>query len=268
MNKTAIIITSVLGVLLVGSLIFYFRAKSENVRLTAELEAKTAQMTQLEQETENLRQTNGSLLNSMSDLSVVSKTGAESIKQSLENLGEQYGFIQDLSRQIQQKDSLNLALVMNIKRSLGNINDDDIKVEVRGGKVHVSIADKLLFRSGSARLASEADGVLNKISMVLSDHADMDVTVEGHTDDVPIDGSCVKDNWDLSVRRATTVVRTLQDDYYIAPERLTAAGRAEYAPIADNDSTTGRSANRRTEIVITPQLDQFFNLLESPPLAN
>ena len=268
MNKTAIIIISALGVLLLTSVIFLFRYKNNSVHLEAALSTKTTQLEQLEAETENLRQTNGTLLNSMADLSVVSKTGAESIKQSLENLGEQYGFIQDLTRQVQQKDSLNLALVMNLKRSLGNINDEDIKVEVRGGKVHVSIADQLLFRSGSARLGAEADRILNKISLVLNDHSEMDVTVEGHTDDVPIDGSCIQDNWDLSTRRATAVVRTLQQEYFVAPERLTAAGRGEYAPIGDNSSTSGRSMNRRTEIVITPQLDQFFQLLESPALAN
>ena len=157
---------------------------------------------------------------------------------------------------------------MNLKRSLGNISDDDIKVEVRGGKVHVSIADRLLFASGSSRMGDQSQDILNKIALVLNDHNELDVMVEGHTDDVPIDGSCVKDNWDLSVRRATTVVRTLQDDYLVAPERLTAAGRGEYAPVAGNDSEGGRQTNRRTEIVITPQLDQFFNLLESPALAN
>jgi chemotaxis protein MotB len=157
---------------------------------------------------------------------------------------------------------------MNLKRSLGNIADEDVKVEVRGGKVHVSISDRLLFASGSSRLNEGSQNVLNKIALVLNDHSELDVMVEGHTDDLPMNGNCVKDNWDLSVRRATTVVRTLQQDYYLNPERLTAAGRAEYAPLADNSTEQGRRTNRRTEIVITPQLDQFFNLLEAPPLNN
>lgn len=237
-------------------------------QLETDVKNKQAQIEQLEEEISHLRETNGSLLGSMADLSVVSKTGAESIKQSLENLGDQYGFIQELTQKVQAKDSLNLVLVMNLKRSLGNIADEDVKVEVRGGKVHVSIADRLLFPSGSSRLNESSQNILNKIALVLNDHSDLDVMVEGHTDDIPINGNCVKDNWDLSVRRATTVVRTLQEDYYLNPERLIAAGRADYAPLADNSTEEGRRTNRRTEIVITPQFDQFFNLLESPPISN
>lgn len=267
MNTSNIIIT-ILSVLTLAGIGSFFWQNSKVKEAKTELAGKTEQLALLEQEVTHLRSTNGSLLESMADLSVVSKTGAESIKQSLENLGDQYGFIQDLTRKVQAKDSLNLVLVMNLKRSLGNISDDDIKVEVRGGKVHVSIADRLLFASGSSRLQDQSEGVLNKIAIVLNDHNEVDVMVEGHTDDVPIDGSCVKDNWDLSVRRATTVVRTLQQNYFVSPERLTAAGRAEYAPVADNSTNDGRQSNRRTEIVITPQLDQFFNLLESPALAN
>lgn len=267
MTRSNIIIT-VLSVLTLTGGVLFFTQNSKIKQVRSELAGKTEQLTLLEEEVTHLRSTNGSLLESMSDLSVVSKTGAESIKQSLENLGDQYGFIQDLTRKVQAKDSLNLALVMNLKRSLGNISDDDIKVEVRGGKVHVSIADRLLFASGSARLGDQSRDILNKISLVLNDHRELDVMVEGHTDDVPIDGNCIQDNWDLSVRRATTVVRTLQDDYFLSPERLTAAGRSEYAPVADNSTDQGRQSNRRTEIVITPQLDQFFDLLESPGLAN
>ena len=267
MNNSNIII-AVLSVLTLAGIGSFFWQNSNLKQAKSELAGKEEQLALMEQEVTHLRSTNGSLLESMADLSVVSKTGAESIKQSLENLGDQYNFIQDLTEKVQAKDSLNLALVMNLKRSLGNISDEDIKVEVRGDKVHVSIADRLLFASGSARLGEQSQDIINKIALVLNDHSEMDVMVEGHTDDVPIEGSCVKDNWDLSVRRATTVVRTLQDEYLVAPERLTAAGRSEYAPIADNGTEGGRRTNRRTEIVITPQLDQFFNLLESPALAN
>jgi chemotaxis protein MotB len=267
MTGTNIIIT-VLSVLTITGGVLFFNQRSKTSEARTQLESKVQQYEMLEQETANLRSTNGTLLGSMADLSVVSKTGAESIKQSLESLGEQYSFIQDLTQKAQAKDSLNLALVMNLKRSLGNISDEDVKVEVRGGKVHISIADRLLFDSGSARLGDQSQRVLNKIALVLNDHSDLDVMVEGHTDNVPIQGSCVQDNWDLSVRRATNVVRTLQQDYFVAPERLIAAGRADYAPIADNSTEAGRKTNRRTEIVITPQLDQFFNLLESPALAN
>ena len=238
------------------------------VRLEKELTLKTDQVTQLEEQLEHMQSSNTSLLDRLSDLSVVNKAGAQSIQKSLENMTQQYSFIQDLTKKVQSKDSLNLALVMNLKRSLSNIDDDDVQVEVRGGRVHVSISDKLLFRSGSARITDEAQNVLAKIAAVINDHYELDVTVEGHTDDVPINNSCMEDNWDLSVKRATSVVRVLQEDYFVSPDRLTAAGRSEYIPKADNDSEDGRSINRRTEIVIMPQLDQFFKLLEAPELAN
>ncbi|MCB0703716.1 MAG: OmpA family protein [Saprospiraceae bacterium] len=242
--------------------------KKEIQSLKGEISLKDQQIQQLEQNLGHLQATNNSLLDRMSDLSIVSKTEAESIKKSLENISDQYGFIQDLTQKIQQKDSLNLALVMNLKRSLSNINDDDIQIEVRGGKVHVSISDKLLFDSGSSRLNTRAMEVLDKIATVVNDHDGLDIIVEGHTDNVPISNSCLKDNWDLSAHRATAVVRVLQDQYYVAPDRLMAAGRSQYLPIADNSSPAGQAANRRTEIVITPNLDQFFQLLESPALSD
>ena len=157
---------------------------------------------------------------------------------------------------------------MNLKRSLSNINDEDILVEVRGGFVHVSISDKLLFKSGSSSISENAEIVLAKIAEIINDHDDLEVMVEGHTDDVPINNNCLEDNWDLSVKRATAVVRILEIDHYVTPSRLTAAGRSSFVPKADNDSSVGRSTNRRTEIVLSPKLDQFFKLLETPALVN
>ncbi len=242
--------------------------KAKVAELERELELKDDKIELLEEQLGHLQQTNGSLLDRMSDLSIVNKAGAESIQKSLENMTQQYSFIQDLTTKIHSKDSLNLALVMNIKRSLSNIDDDDVQVEVRGGVVYVSISDKLLFRSGSSKISTEASEVLNKLAMVINDHSDLNVLVEGHTDDVPISNSCMDDNWDLSVKRATSVVRMLVEDYYVDPTRMTAAGRSEYIPKEDNGTSSGRSANRRTEIIITPKLDQFFQLLEAPAIAD
>lgn len=236
--------------------------------LEKEVGLKNKLIEDLEEQVEYLKSANKSQIDVMSDLSIVSKTGAESIKESLENMSRQYGHIQDLTDRIQQKDSLNLALVMNLKRSLVDVDDEDVQVEVRGGKVHVSISDKMLFNSGSARLNTVAKNVLEKVATVINDHNGLDVMVEGHTDNQPISAGCITDNWDLSAKRATSVVRTLQDDYYVDPERLIAAGRSEFVPRDDNSTATGRSKNRRTEIVIMPQLDQFFKLLESPTLDN
>lgn len=250
--------------------IVFFSAcnKTKLAELERELELKDDKIELLEEQLGHLQQTNASLLDRMSDLSIVNKAGAQSIQKSLENMTNQYSFIQDLTSKIHSKDSLNLALVMNLKRSLSDINDDDVQVEVKGGVVYVSISDKLLFRSGSSRITSEADEVLNKLALVINDHSDLNILVEGHTDDVPISNSCMDDNWDLSVKRATSVVRTLVDDYYVDPQRMTAAGRSQYIPKADNSSSSGRGINRRTEIIITPKLDQFFQLLEGPAIVD
>lgn len=259
-----------LNTLFLLSLVGLFSAcnKKKVQGLEQALALKTEQVEQMEEQLGHLQGTNVSLLDRMSDLSVVNKAGAESIQKSLESINQQYSFIQDLTTKIQSKDSLNLALVMNLKRSLSNINDEDVQVEVKGGVVYVSISDKLLFSEGSSRVNSDALDVLAKLASVINDHNDLNVLVEGHTDDVPISNSCVRDNWDLSVKRATSVVRILQQDFYVAPERLTAAGRSEFVPKEDNESSDGRSKNRRTEIIITPKLDQFFKLLEMPDLQN
>lgn len=232
--------------------------------LENELALKEEKIVLLEQQVNHLQGTNSGLLDRMADLSIVSKAGAESIQESLKSLSQQYDFIQDLTQKMQSKDSLNLALVMNLKRSLADIADEDVQVEVRGGLVHISISDKMLFPSGSSKISSAAQRVLGKIAAVINDHNDLQVIVEGHTDDVPISNSCLEDNWDLSVKRATSVVRMLETEHYVDPARMTAAGRSEYIPKADNGTTAGRSLNRRTEIVLTPKLDQFFKLLEGP----
>ena len=255
-------------ILSLSLLLFTSCNKEKITALENELKIKEEQIDQLETQLEHAQTTSTSLLDRMSDLSIINKAGAESIQQSLESINQQYSFIQNLTTKIQSKDSLNLALVMNLKRSLNNIDDEDVQVEVRGGIVHISISDKMLFRSGSSRITSRAKEVLGKIADVINDHDDLNVMIEGHTDNVPISNSCVDDNWDLSVKRATSVVRVLQEDYYVAPERMTAAGRSEYVPKSDNDSGEGRSLNRRTEIIMTPQLDQFFQLLEAPVVKN
>lgn len=229
-----------------------------------EVELKNQQIAQLKDQIEIMKSTNAGLLERMSDLSIVSKTGAESIQKSLENISRQTAYIEDLNKKVQSKDSMNLALVMNLKRSLSDINDTDIQVEVRGGLVHVSISDKLLFNSGRSAINTNARAVLGKIAMVINDHDDLQVMVEGHTDNVPMNSGCIADNWDLSVMRATAVVRSLTEDHYVSPERLTAAGRSFYIPKDDNETREGRSRNRRTEIIIQPRLDQFFQLMESP----
>ena len=268
MNKLTGIIIAAIVIWLASMFGIYSYYQKEIATLKTQLTAKQGQVDSYEAQIGHMQTTNASLLDRLSDLSVINKTGAESINKSLENISQQYAFIENLSSKIHAKDSLNLALVMNIKRSLDNINDEDVQVEVKGGVVYVSISDKLLFQSGSSRISKKAQNVLAKLAQILNDHDDLNVLVEGHTDDVPMANECMADNWDLSVKRATSVVRMLQQDYEVAPERLTAAGRAEYMPKDLNTTSKGRSINRRTEIVITPKMDQFFKLLESPVLTD
>jgi len=204
------------------------------------------------------------ILSEMKDLSVISGTQAESIKKSLENIGVKDAYIKDLQSAITRKDSLNMALVINLKSAIGNLDDKDINIKVEKGVVYVDISDKLLFNSGKYNVTEPAKVVLGKVAKVLEAQPKIEFLVEGHTDNVPYKEGVLLDNWDLSVKRATAVVRILQDQYHIAPARMTAAGRSEYVPATDNDSKEAKAANRRTRIVILPELDQFFKLLEKP----
>ncbi len=227
----------------------------------ADLEAKNGQLKSIQEQLDYMKRTNTNLLDRLSDLSVINKSGAESIRKSLEALNDQGKYIKDLNSSMQRKDSINLSLVMNLKRSLADINDEDVTVEVKKGVVYISISDKLMFASGSATVNAKAEAVLAKVAKVVNDHKDLDILVEGHTDAVPISTDCIKDNWDLSAKRATSVVRLLQTKFAVDPERMTAGGRGEFEPQSENNSRTGRKMNRRTEIIVTPKLDQFFNLL-------
>ena len=226
-----------------------------------------SQVASLEDQLNHAQTSNTSLLDRLEDMSVINQTEAQSIQESLASLNSQNEFIKSLTNKIQEKDSINFALVHNLKRSLIDINDSDIEVEVRGGAVLVSISDELLFQTGSTTISRRANIVLQKVATVINDHYEIDVMIEGHTDDVPVHNERFKDNWDLSVLRATAVARVLQNEYGVSPERLTAAGRSSYQPKTDNESVTGRSINRRTEIVLSPRLNQFFDLLEAPDVV-
>ncbi len=237
------------------------RVKSEKQMADAKASEYQTKLKSLENQLDLANKTNTNLLSRLEDLSIISKSGAENIQKSLEAINQQSKYIQGLNTKIQMKDSLNLALVTNLKRSLANINDEDVKVEVRGGLVYVSIADKLLFKSGSYNINATAENVLGKVAQVVNDHKEIDILVEGHTDNVSISTDQIKDNWDLSVLRATAVTRMLQKKFGVDPSRMTAGGKSEYSPKDSNESASGRQANRRTEIVITPRLDQYIGLM-------
>lgn len=240
--------------------------KSDKLILESNLANEKSRANKLENQVDYFKSTNTNLLERLSDLSIVSKSGAENISKSLEALNQQNNYIKDLTTSMQRKDSLNLVLVMNLKRTLDDFDDEDINIEVKKGVVYVSISDKMLFRSGSYKINDRAKDVLGKIAKIINDHNELDILVEGHTDNVPISTECMVDNWDLSVKRATSIVRLMQTEFNVKPSRMTAGGRSEFVPKTTNETTQGRAVNRRTEIAILPKLDQFFELLE-PPLA-
>jgi chemotaxis protein MotB len=222
-----------------------------------------AQVANLQKENDYLKQNSSTLLNQLQAMSVMSNSQAESVKKSLESIGSKDAYIQNLQQAMAKKDSLNMVLVMNLKGAIGNLDDKDINIKVDKGVVYIDISDKLLFKTGKYDVSEEAKVVLGKVAMVLKNQPNIEFMVEGHTDNVPFKGGVMLDNWDLSVKRATSVVRILQNQYGLEPSHMTAAGRGEYVPVASNDSAESRAANRRTRIVILPQLDQFFKLLES-----
>ncbi|MCB0603755.1 MAG: OmpA family protein [Cyclobacteriaceae bacterium] len=209
-----------------------------------------------------LKENNTAVLGQLKDLSVITNSQAESIKKSLDNIGAKDSYIQTIQQATARKDSLNLSLVMNLKGVLGNLNDKDVEIKVDKGIVMISLSDKMLYKSGSYEISESAGTVLAKVAQVLNSQPDLDILIEGHTDNVPISKPGIKDNWDLSALRATSVARALQTRYGIDPKRITAGGKSEYSPLTTNDTAENRSINRRTRIIIMPQLDQFFKLLE------
>ncbi len=235
------------------------------VKLNTCLEEKagsTSQLKVLQDQVSNLKNQNSALLNNVGNLATLSTKEAENLEKSLESIKEKDMQIKTMQDALTKKDSVTLALVTSLKGALGNLADEDIEINVEKGVVYVSISDKLLFKSGSYNVSSRAREVLGKVAKVVNDKPDIEFLVEGHTDNVPIKNKVLLDNWDLSVKRATSVVRVLQNDFKVDPKRMTAAGRSFYVPVAENSSATNRAKNRRTRIVVLPKLDQFYNMIE------
>src|SRR6056297_2740367 len=236
---------------------------SATVKLNDCVEEKataTSSMKTLQDQNKFLKANNQELINNMGNLTTLTTKGAENLEKSLESLKEKDLTIRKLEDAITRRDSVNLALVQSLKGVLGNLDDEDIEISVEKGVFFVSISDKLLFSSGSYTVTSRAKEVLGKVAQVVNNKPDFEFMVEGHTDDVPYTAGrpVLMDNWDLSVKRATAVVRILQNDFNVDPKRMTAAGRAEYIPV----SATEKSKNRRTRIVVLPKIDQFYSMIE------
>lgn len=238
---------------------------SATVKLNSCLEDRAslqAKANSLESQVASLNATNKDLIRSIGDFTDLTKKGAENLEKSLESLKEKDLTIRKLNDAVTRRDSVNLALVQSLKGAIGNLDDTDIEISVEKGVVYVNISDKLLFSSGSYNITSRAKEVLGKVAQVVKSKPDFEFLVEGHTDNVPISREGIKDNWDLSVLRATSVVRMLQKDFGVDPARMTAGGRGEYIPVASNASAEGKSKNRRTRIVVLPKLDQFYEMIE------
>jgi len=208
-----------------------------------------------------LKKNNSDLINTVGNITTLSSKGAENLEKSLESLKEKDLKITRLQDALTRKDSVTLALVTSIKRAVG-VNDPDIDVSVEKGVVYISIADKLLFKSGSYNVTDRAKEILGKVAKIVQDKPDFECMVEGHTDNVPIKNTVLVDNWDLSVKRATSIVRILQNDFGIDPKRLVASGRSEFIPLGENTTPEGRARNRRTRILVLPKIDQFYDMIE------
>jgi chemotaxis protein MotB len=228
------------------------------VKLNACLEEKAG----LAATVEGLKDKNQLLINTSKDMTVLTAKGAENIEKALETIKEKDLKISRMQDALTKKDSVTLALVTSLKSSVG-ISDPDIEINVEKGVVFISIADKLLFKSGSYEVTDKAKAVLAKVAKVVNDKPDFECMVEGHTDNVPYRSNGVLlDNWDLSVKRSTSIIRVLTNDLGVKPAQLIAAGRSSYIPLVENDTPDNRSKNRRTRIVVLPKIDQFYDMIE------
>ncbi|MEY2692173.1 MAG: hypothetical protein RIT03_563 [Bacteroidota bacterium] len=229
---------------------------------TVKLNACLTEKESLAGQIDFLKKSNTDLINNMNNVTTLSAKGAQNIEKALETIKEKDLKITRMQDALTKKDSMTLALVTSIKGAVG-ITDPDIEVNVDKGVVFISIADKLLFKSGSYVVSDKAKEVLAKVGKIINSKPDFECMVEGHTDNVPFTGNAILlDNWDLSVKRSTAIVRVLTNDLKVNPAQLIAAGRSQYIPLVENNSSANRATNRRTRIVILPKIDQFYDMIE------
>jgi len=237
-------------------------SKANLTKCILDKEKAQSNYTTLQDQVNHLKKSNDALLDNLGNMASLSRKEAENLEKSLENIKEKDLHIRTMQDAITRRDSITLALVTSLKGVLDDINDPDIEVNVEKGVVYVSLSDKLMFDSGSYKVSNKAKVVLGKVAKIVNSRPEINIMVEGHTDNVSIKTDAIEDNWDLSTKRASSVVRVLQNDYNVAPDRMSAAGRSFYIPVADNNTDAGKAKNRRTRIIILPKLDEFFNLLE------
>lgn len=223
--------------------------------------ASAARIKELRDRLADMKTNNLALIESTKDMTMLTAQGAKNVEKSLESLKEKDLRISRLQDALTKKDSVTLALVSSLKKEVG-LNDEDIEINVEKSVVFISLSDKLLFTTGSYNISSRANTILGKVATVINSKPNFEAMVEGHTDNVPYQRGVLLDNWDLSVKRSTAIVRALQN-LGVKPEQLIAAGRGDHLPLVDNDTPTNRAINRRTKIYILPKIDQFYEMIET-----
>ena len=236
----------------------YQEAKEQLAASTARVQSLEEQLAQAKRDYARLQKSLDKSLSNASQNNV-------SIDKLVDQINESNQYIRHLVEVKSKSDSLNMVLTNNLTRSLSKEEMKEVDIQVLKGVVYISLADNMLYKSGSYEINSRARETLSKIAKIIVDYSDYDVLVEGNTDDVPITRENIRNNWDLSCLRASSVVQYLQNNFGVDPKRLTAGGRGEYNPITGNDTEVGRQRNRRTQIIITPKLDQFMELIDEAP---
>lgn len=243
----------------------YQTTKEDLIECTANGKSMEAMIKDLRQQNSELKSGMAALKESLDKSMNNNAQGNMNISKLVDEINASNKYIKELVAAKSKSDSLNLVLTTNLTRSLDASELKDVDVKVLKGVVYISLNDNMLYKSGSYEISPAAMDILSKIAKIIKDYKDYGVLVEGNTDNVPISRTNIRNNWDLSALRASSVVQALQDDFGINPSRLSAAGRGEYNPVASNDTPEGRSKNRRTQIIITPNLDQFMDLIDKAP---
>ena len=280
MKKNVFLLTMVAGVLLISSCASkkdLENCQNENRELTAnyqntkeELAASKARVASLEEQLAQQKKNVAALQNALDKSLVNANANNINISKLVDQINESNQYIRHLVEVKSKSDSLNMVLTNNLTRSLSREEMKEVDIKVLKGVVYISLADNMLYKSGSYEINDRAEETLRKIAKIIMDYKDYDVLIEGNTDNVPVNTKSVamkniRNNWDLSALRASSVVQYLQDHFGVAPKRLTAGGRGEYNPVASNDTELGKQRNRRTQIIITPKLDQFMDLIDKAP---
>jgi chemotaxis protein MotB len=250
----------------------YNSLQDRNSQLTREgeecksnLDRATVQISGLQERINAERENSRSLQAALDKCLTSAGQGNVNISKLVDEINSSNKYIQQLIASKNKSDSLNMVLTNNLTRSLSRDEMQDVDVKVLKGVVYISLSDNMLYKSGSYEISDQAGATLSKIAKIITDYKDYEVLIEGNTDNVPISKPNIRNNWDLSALRASSVVQSLQNNYNVDPKRLTAGGRGEYNPVASNDTPEGKTKNRRTQIIITPKLDQFMDLIDKGP---